>query len=154
MEHDLAKIFSYDPSTGVVTWREGQRRAGRPLTTVQKKGGYIRTNVDRREYTAHQIAFYIMTGQVPEIIDHINGITSDNRWANLRAASPAENSRNRKAVRGLKGATLHKKTGKFQAQIKIGDKNHYLGLFDTEREANAAYAGAAKILFGEFARAA
>lgn len=54
----------------------------------------------------------------------------------------------------MKGTTLHRKTGKFQAQVKADGKTYYLGLFATEIEANAAYAGAAKVLFGEFARSA
>lgn len=150
---NLSEVFTYDPLTGIVRWQEGRRRGGKPLATV-RCDGYIRTTIGKKEYAAHQIAFFVMTGSIPKMVDHINGVRTDNRWRNLREASPAQNSRNRCAIRGLKGATIHAKTGKYQAQIKVGSKNIYLGLFETEKEANAAYSGAAKILFGEFARAA
>lgn len=104
---------------------------------------------------AHRLAWFYTTGQWPQIIDHIDVNPLNNSFRNLREALPWQNNANTR-YRGslLKGVTFHKKTGKYQAQIKKGGKSYYLGLFSSVGEANAAYAGAAKILFGEFARAA
>jgi hypothetical protein len=51
----------------------------------------------------------------------------------------------------MKGITLLPH-GKYQAQIWVDKKYRYLGSFDTQEEANAAYANAAISAHGEFAR--
>lgn len=81
--------------------------------------------------------------------DHRNADTLDNRKENLRVATPAQNAWNRAAVRGSsskhKGVCWNRRSGKWQAQIKIGRKNHYLGLFLSEKDAAGAYAERAAI---------
>ena len=53
---------------------------------------------------------------------------------------------------GLKGVTLHKRAGKWQAQIQAFGVTHYLGIFNTAQLAHAAYCEAAARLHGNFAR--
>ena len=88
-------------------------------------------------------------------IDHQNGNGLDNQRRNLRPATSAQNAQNRRKrcnARGhFKGVTL-RKSGKWEAGIKIGGRNLYLGTFDAEEQAAAAYRAAAKSAFGEFAR--
>lgn len=89
-------------------------------------------------------------------VDHINGDRLDNRKANLRICTHAENGRNRGAPRnntsGFKGVHFHKQCRKWQAQIKIDGQKKHLGLFDSAEEAHAAYCLAADLLHGTFAR--
>jgi hypothetical protein len=40
---------------------------------------------------------------------------------------------------GLLGATFHKASGKYNAQIFVQGKNKHLGLFDTAEEAHTSY---------------
>lgn len=87
----------------------------------------------------------------PLEIDHINGDRTDNRKANLRLATKAQNAHNRKQHKGLKG--VQQQRAKYVARIKL-DKNTYLGSFDTADEAHAAYVAAANEHFGAYARAA
>jgi len=51
-----------------------------------------------------------------------------------------------------KGVAWHKRRGKWQAYIKIGDKIRHLGVFTDELAAARAYDIAARQHFGEFAR--
>jgi len=89
-------------------------------------------------------------------IDHANRDGLDNQKKNLRACSAADNSHNQIKYRtnstGYKGVTIHKKSDKFQAQIKINNHNVYLGLFADPIDAAFAYSVAAILLHGEFAR--
>lgn len=91
-------------------------------------------------------------------MDHINLDKRDNRIANLRLATPAQNNFNHPAKSGcssrLKGVCWNKDSKKWQAGIKVAGKSYYLGLYDTEESAHAAYIAKAQELFGEFARAA
>ena len=75
------------------------------------------------------------------VVDHINGNTLDNRRENLRIVTQSENSLNRAAHRKgrLPGTTFHKDFKKWEAQMVVAGKRHYLGIFNTELEANKAY---------------
>lgn len=91
------------------------------------------------------------------VVDHINGNGLDNRRSNLRLATASENQCNRRAASniasGLKGAYWDKSKGKYGAEIKVRGQRYKLGRYSTAEEAHAAYADAAAILHGEFARA-
>lgn len=87
-------------------------------------------------------------------VDHINADGLDNRRANLRTCSHAENMRNRRLgadnTSGFKGVDWHKATGKWRARLKHQGKSHHLGYFDDPAEAHAAYCRAADELHGDF----
>lgn len=154
----LKRILHYDPETGVFTWlvrRKGKIRADRTAGTPDKDG-YIEIGIDRRRYKAHRLAWFYMTGEWPKLfVDHINGITSDNRFANLREATNSQNLHNMgrpRKGRAVRGASYNKLRRKWYAYIRAGgEKPLYLGCFDSEAEAADAYAKAAVELFGEFA---
>jgi hypothetical protein len=78
-------------------------------------------------------------------IDHKNGNPGDNRWANLRECTHAENHQNRKQqknVSGFRGVYWHKGTKKWQAQIRVNNKLINLGYFDNPEEASKVYLAA------------
>lgn len=154
---NIQDIFSYDPITGIAAWKIAPHPTipvGTPITSI-RSDGYLRAQHQGQEYAVHRLAFRLMTGRLPaRFIDHRNGDIRDNRWVNLREATPRQNVINRRVIRtGLKGVTIHR-SGKFMAQCKLRGQNHYLGLFDTEQEAHQAYMAKATELFGDFARAA
>lgn len=87
-------------------------------------------------------------------VDHINGNGLDNRRANLRPATHAQNMRNKPMYRnnrsGFKG--VYRRKNRWCAQIKHEGKLRHLGSFAAAEEAARAYDIAARELFGEFAR--
>jgi hypothetical protein len=89
------------------------------------------------------------------MVDHINGIRTDNRRANLRICTQAQNQRNRGAQRnnstGYKGVSFISRENRYHAAIKVNGKTKALGNFGTAEEAHAAYCAAALELHGEFA---
>jgi hypothetical protein len=101
----------------------------------------------------HQIILEVPEGM---IIDHINHDGMDDRSVNLRPATRAQNSRNRKKFprkcsSKYKGVYLHKSSLKWQARIMFEKKRRYLGYFNNEIDAAKAYDEAAKKYHGEFA---
>jgi hypothetical protein len=81
---------------------------------------------------------------------------SDNRWSNLREATPSQNCANKSAhldsISGIKGVHWDKRQKKWVAQIGVGGKKIFLGLFNDPHEAALAYATTAYGVRGEFAR--
>jgi hypothetical protein len=83
----------------------------------------------------HHFIWYWVNKEVVTEIDHINCVRHDNRISNLRSVTRQQNQWNRFG----KGFHFHKKRNKWQASITINKKGIYLGMFNTEEEARAAY---------------
>lgn len=154
---ELHKILDYDPLTGVFRWKVRRSIAvlAGAIAGSQNRDGYRRIVIDGKGYGSHRFAWFWVTGVWPENeIDHENGVPGDDWFTNLRPATPSQNQGNSKRragnASGLKGASFHKVTGRYQASIKIGRKSKHLGLFDTPEEAHAAYISAAQRLFGDY----
>jgi len=157
-QQELKELLHYDPTTGVFTWKTSfanHIREGRTAGSLRQTG-YIAVKIFGHEYGAHRLAWVYTYGDWPENqIDHIDGVRHNNRIVNLRQATHTQNAHNSKKRRGvkcgLKGAFPYR--GKFRAKICVKGKNIYLGDYNTEEEAHAAYMAAAKEEFGAFARA-
>ena len=97
---------------------------------------------------------FLMGAEEGVIVDHINGDTLDNRRANLRLCTHAENLRNRRRRAGafkspFKGVTRNR--DRWVAQVGFLGKRHYAGTWPTAEEAAKAYDRLAAVLHGEFA---
>lgn len=132
---EVNQRIKYDPKTGLFLWLKGFRK-GKNAGYIDKEGyRRIHFNSDFK-VPAHRIAFFLMTGKIPKMIDHINRNKSDNRWVNLRKTNSSKNQVN--CIRtAFVGAA--KKGTKYQAQIRIKGKRYYLGRFKTQAEAHKAY---------------
>lgn len=89
------------------------------------------------------------------LVDHIDHSGLNNRRANLRLATCAQNSRNQKktamATSKYKGVCWSRRYRKWAAQITADRKNYHLGYFNSETDAAHAYDKAAKKLHRAFA---
>lgn len=155
----LKSLLGYDPITGQFSWN-GPMRGVKPGKPVGHRAthGYVTIRLDRRPYYAHRLAWLYMTGEwPPEQIDHINGVGTDNRFANLRLASRAENNVNRPRRRdnssGFKGV-FRARSGRFTAQIRVDGWPVHIGTFDTAEEAFAARNREAERIYGTYYRPA
>lgn len=158
-------VLDYDPLTGEFRWkyrpdrlrRWNTRYAGTIAGCVDTLGyRYIALTIIKKErWASHRLAWLFVHGKWPaHHIDHVNGDTADNRIANLREATNAENIRNRGATKistsGFKGVYRNGKFG-WMGKIEVDYKQIYLGTYPTKEAAYAAYCEAAIRLNGEFA---
>lgn len=154
----VMQLFSYDPETGKF-WRIARQTRSREIVALDapeevmgKSSGYVRLSLFGKSLYAHRLAWLITHGRWPvEMIDHINGNRSDNRIANLRECTDAENRQNWRRPKannphGLMGVGWHKAAGKFTSQIQVNRKIKHLGLFETAEEAHRAYLAAKRTL--------
>jgi len=89
-------------------------------------------------------------------VDHINHNGLDNRKANLRPATCAQNNYNSRHFRKSKsskyrGVNWNKQRKKWFALINYNKKEKFIGAFKDEKQAAKAYDKAAKKYHGEFA---
>ena len=156
----MQDCISYDPESGVMTWKKvlsNRAKLGGICGGNIDSKGYGRVCFDGKQYRAHRVAWALFYGQEPDQqIDHINGNRLDNRIANLRLASNAENSRNcrlsKNNTSGVTGVCYHSRAKKWFAQIMFNRKNHFLGLHDTKEKAIEARKKAETQYFGQFAK--
>lgn len=154
-QESLKQRLDYNPETGVLTWAYSKPgiTKGKVVGHPNKSGRFTQVMLDRKSYLAHRIIWKWMTGEdPPSLIDHINHDPHDNRWENLRLATHAENSQNKRGWGKHKKGVRKNTCGKtFGAEIRVEGKNFYLGCFKTEDEAHQAYCEAAELLHRQFA---
>lgn len=158
----LDQLFAYEPETGKFFWKErppsmfrdgkqsaqhnaaiwNAKNAGSEAFTTKLPGGYCYTTVHRQKVFAHRVAWKLAYGDEPTTIDHINGDPSDNRIANLRAASSVDNGRNMQRSKannsGVTGVSWDQRRARWYARIHVEYRGIFLGYFDTFDEAVAA----------------
>jgi len=89
-------------------------------------------------------------------VDHINHNGLDNRKANLRPATPADNARYARYPKintssKYRGVWYNKQIKKWRAAILVNCKRKHLGYFKNEIDAAKAYDKAAKLYYKDFA---
>lgn len=142
----LKELLDYNPDSGTFTWkvtRTGTAKAGQVAGTPNI-GGYVLIRVEGITYMAHRLAWFYVYGVWPaHQIDHINRERSDNRIANLREATNAENQQNCNVrstnKSGYTGVSWNSDRRKWAAQLWVNGQNIKLGFYKDKVDAAAAY---------------
>jgi hypothetical protein len=123
----MKDLLSYDPPTGVITWKvsRGRVKAGDVAGNASHRYGYVAIRINGKRYYAHRIAWELYYGEPPsQTIDHINGDTSDNRICNLRDVDSRTNQSARFRDRQLPTGAYPTRNGqRYQATAKIDGKS-------------------------------
>lgn len=154
----LKSVLNYETTTGAFTWivSRGSRACAGSEAGYLHPTGYVIIKIDGVAHLAHRLVFLYIEGAFPEeAVDHINRISHDNRWENLRACNQSQNRGNTKLHKnntsGYKGVSWFKRDKKWRAAITKNRKVHHLGYFTKKEDAARAYNKAALDFFGEFA---
>lgn len=154
----LRCLVEYSPETGDLTWKVrnpddfpdtdlrsikafNTGYAGKPALSCRNGRGYMHGTIFGQYITAHRVIWRLVTGEVPETIDHINGDQTDNRWVNLRNVTNKINSRNKRlrtSNRSGCSGVWREDPSKWRAYIRAGGRNVALGVFDKKQDAIAA----------------
>jgi hypothetical protein len=134
--HDLRAWLDYNPETGIFTWKE---KIANKVVPGAQAGGFVGLNyrkikINNHSYLEHRLAWFYHYGEWPiEELDHINGITHDNRISNLRQVDRKENCKNRAIASnntsGTKGIRYRADHQRWVAFIKIDGENIHLGSY-------------------------
>ena len=164
----LAECFSYEPETGILTWKErpdshfsapkfrkafNTKSAGKEAGTLDRNG-YLVLRLAGSTHRVHRIIWALVYGQWPTIIDHIDRDKLNNKISNLREVDARTNCRNKSVQKnnkttGVLGVSKSDSWGgKYGARITDQDgKVVWLGLHES-LEAAAAARQAAEIKYG------
>lgn len=161
-QDEAQRDMKYDPATGKIVWLKDRGRSrckGKEAGTANK--GYITIEYKGLFYRRARLAWLLMTGSFPPTgyyVDHKDRCKSNDRWDNLRLATPAENSRNRtpcaRNKSGFVGVFWDNGNSKWGASIGLHSKDINLGRFDKFDDACDARIAAEIEHFGEFSRRA
>lgn len=145
------ELVSYNPETGVFVWRVQRNGTFRNKDSIGwvDSHGYRLLGMDGRKYKAHRVAWLLVYGEWPKSqLDHINRDRADNRIANLREVTNAENGQNAKprtdGKSGVVGVHFLKNCNRWWAYINTNRERVTVGYFESFEEAVAARADAKK----------
>jgi AP2 domain. len=154
----LHERLSYDPTSGLLTWKEfhgfknfNTRYAGKQAG--RRSGLKTQVCLHRHLYQTHRIIWKMMTGDDPtDFIDHIDRNSHNNRWNNLRLVKHIENiwnsSMRKDNTSGYIGVSRDRSA--WSARIRINGKEKHLGNFPNPEEASLAYKAAIQRVRGHF----
>jgi hypothetical protein len=119
--------------------------------------GYVVLNFMGIKVYGHHVAWMLQYGEVPsQMVDHKNGVRSDNRIINLRLVSPSQSICNTgprsDSASGIKGVCFLKSKSSWQASIQINGTCINLGCFKSLDEAVICRKNAEAFYHGEFSR--
>ena len=161
MQEEFRKIDNFNNYSVSNTGKIRNDTTGRILKNVLNTLGYhIVTLINDEKRCGLRVHRLVAKAFIPnddptkDVVDHIDNNPGNNNVSNLRWVSQRENTMNSTISKnnssGVKGVSLHKKSGKWSAYIWQNRKKVHLGLFRTKEEAILARVNAAEEMFGEY----
>ena len=159
--YDFHSVFEYNK--GTLIWKNP------PPNHAEKKGlnaGFINIGKGKNKtywqvrcfgktFKRSRVVFYMFHGRWPSpIVDHINGVSLDDRIENLRECNYSQNtanSKNKKRTNGLPRGVQVVPSGRYRAVITKNGHTRYIGTYDTKEEASMAYKNRKVGIYGQFA---
>lgn len=120
--------------------RNGGVPVGAEAFTAVGSHGYHCGSFMGQQLLAHRVVYFLTHGEWVQEVDHLDGCRTNNHPENLRAVSRSENNHNR-VVSGT-----YRNGMKWCSRIKLNNVDHYLGSFDTKKQARDAYETAKRSL--------
>lgn len=155
-QSELKLQVNYNPDTGIfnrLVSNSNRVKVSDVVGTFDHSNGYIKITINKKTNYAHRLAWLYVHGEMPsKQIDHINGIRTDNRVANIRLVTSSENSQNqhkansRNKSSGILGVRWAAHANKWSAQIQVNGKSKHIGYFKNKDDAYQAYLSFKKIL--------
>ena len=126
-----------------IEWRE--------VNVKSDSRGYCQVKWEGKMYKVHRILYslYHKVDVNPNLqVDHLDGNRINNTKDNLRLVTNRQNTQNRVIHREgrLQGTTLNKAKKKWEAKIRIGGEQIFLGSYETELQAHEAYLKACSMI--------
>lgn len=153
----LSILLSYDELSGELRWNKrgpayfetlrgykvwNAQQAGKLACSTISARGYLAGRIFDKRYYAHRLIWKLVTGHDPNMVDHIDGDRTNNKWENLRNVSPAVNNMNAKRPSSNKsghiGIDWLERSRAWRAAIQTRGQRIHLGLFADINEAIAA----------------
>jgi hypothetical protein len=139
------KVIPYNDNYSVDADGNIYSKTGRKLKCSINSLGYKQLFTYRdgkfdNAYLIHRLVYETFIDKIPDdkVIDHIDRDKTNNKLSNLRLVTFQQNLFNTDA----KGYCWVKHAKKWRAKIQVNKKTIYLGYFNTELEARAAYLSA------------
>lgn len=123
---ELLETVTYNKKTGIFI-----RTSTSKPTGTRESNGYIKIVIKRKNYRAHRLAWFYVTGEWPIEVDHKNRIRDDNRWINLRKATRITNRWNTTS----EGVRWIKNRHKWRASIQANGVIYPLGEYYQKEDA-------------------
>jgi hypothetical protein len=118
-------------------------------------GYYGIVNLDGVAYSMHKVIYCMFHGEIPVVVDHINGCYKDHRIENLRAANHSTNNYNKETQAnnklGVKNVCWSKAHNKYIVQLTKDRKRVFHKFFDDLELADLCAHMAREKYHGEFA---
>lgn len=118
-------------------------------------GDRYRIKIDYKLYYQSRLIFLWHHGYMPEMVDHKDRDTTNDRIENLRASDAVTNQYNKVGFKNVtskyKGVCWDKREQKWHVQINTTGKPRHLAYCDDEEEAAMIYNAEAARCNGEFA---
>ena len=152
IEAEISRRLSY--SSGKVYWKDCSKpRFNGKEAGCKSKDGYFVVKMSGKVFKLHRVVWLLCKGKWPEgWLDHIDRDKSNNSIENLREVTFSQSNANRDKASKPKLSRYKGVSKNRYYTWKATIQGTFLGCFETEHLAAAAYNKAATKIFGEHAK--